>query len=70
MTSTAQLKCIYTNAHSIGNKQEELEAFVQQNSYDWWLSEKRGVTAHMTGMLSDSLGKTGQQGEVVELLCM
>jgi len=40
---TAQLKCIYTNARSMGNKQEELEAIVQQDSYDlvaitetWW----------------------------------
>ncbi|GAB0209357.1 maestro heat-like repeat-containing protein family member 7 [Grus japonensis] len=32
--SVAQLKCIYTNAHSIGNKQEELEAIVQQENYD------------------------------------
>ena len=29
-----QLKCIYTNAHSMGNKQEELEAIVQQANYD------------------------------------
>jgi len=41
--STAQLKCIYTNARSMGNKQEELEAITQQESYDlvaitetWW----------------------------------
>jgi len=32
--SIAQLKCIYTNAHSMGTKQEELEAIVQQDSYD------------------------------------
>ena len=39
----AQLKCIYTNAHSMGNKQEEPEAIVQQVNYDlvaimeiWW----------------------------------
>ena len=39
----AQLKCVYTNARSMGNKQEELEAIVQQASYDlvaitetWW----------------------------------
>jgi len=32
--STAQLKCIYTNARSMGNKQEELEAIVQQDSSD------------------------------------
>jgi len=41
--ATAQLKCIYTNAHSMGNKQEELEAIIQQDSYElvaiterWW----------------------------------
>jgi len=40
---TAQLKCLYTNAHSMGNKQEELEATVLLESYDpiaitqtWW----------------------------------
>ena len=30
----AQLRCIYTNAHSMGNKQEELEAIVWSESYD------------------------------------
>ena len=30
----AQLKCIYTTTRSMGNKQEELEAIVQQASYD------------------------------------
>ncbi|KAJ7424170.1 hypothetical protein BTVI_07462 [Pitangus sulphuratus] len=41
--SAAQLKCTYTNASSMGNKQEELEAIEQQESYDevaitetWW----------------------------------
>ncbi|PKU28504.1 nipped-b-like protein [Limosa lapponica baueri] len=41
--SGAQLKCIYTNARSMGNKQDELEAIVRQDSYDvvtitetWW----------------------------------
>ena len=40
---TAQLKCIYTNACSMGNKPDELEAIVQQDGYDlvaiteaWW----------------------------------
>lgn len=32
--SIAQLKCIYTNAHSMGMKQEELEVTVQQENYD------------------------------------
>jgi len=31
---TAQLKCVYTNARSMGNKQEELEAIIQQDGYD------------------------------------
>ena len=38
-----RLKCIYTNARSMGNKQEELEAIVQREGYDlvaitetWW----------------------------------
>ena len=30
----AQLKCVYTNARSMGNKQEESETTVQQASYD------------------------------------
>jgi len=40
---TAQLKCVYTNARSMGNKQEELEAIIPQDDYDfvaitemWW----------------------------------
>lgn len=39
----AQLKCIYTNARSMGKKQEDLEAIVRQANYDlvamtemWW----------------------------------
>ena len=38
-----RLKCIYTNACSMSNKQEELEAIVRQANYDlvattetWW----------------------------------
>ena len=41
--SVAQLKCIYSNACSMGSKQEELEAIVQLENYDtiaiteiWW----------------------------------
>ena len=30
----AQLRCLYANAHSMGNKQEELEATVWWESYD------------------------------------
>ena len=34
MRLAAQLKCVYTNARSMGNKQEELEAIIQQDGYD------------------------------------
>ena len=41
--SIDQLQCIYTNARSMGNKQEELEATACQGNYDvvtitetWW----------------------------------
>jgi len=41
--STRSLKCLYTNAHSMGNKQEELEIHVWAGDYDlvgitetWW----------------------------------
>ena len=30
----AQLKCLYANARSMGNKQEELETVVQLDKYD------------------------------------
>lgn len=30
----AQLKCLYTNAHSMGNKEEEPETMVQSENYD------------------------------------
>jgi len=43
VTSIAQLKYIYTNARSMSNKEEKLEAIVQQDRYDlvtitgmWW----------------------------------
>ena len=43
MRQMTWLKCIYTNACSMGNKQEELEVIVQQANCDlaaitetWW----------------------------------
>ena len=43
LDSLAHLKCIYTNAHSMSNKQGELEAMMQHENYDivaitemWW----------------------------------
>ena len=71
--STAQLKCVYTDARSMGNKQEELEVTVQQDGYNlvavtetWW-DNSHDWHAVMDGY---RLFKTGQQGEVVELLCI
>ena len=32
--SLAQMKCVYTSAHSVGNKQEEMHAILQQGNYD------------------------------------
>ena len=47
---TAQMKCLYTNARSMGNKQEELEAIVLLESYDliaitetWWDESTTGM---------------------------
>ena len=51
----AQLRCFYTNAHSMGNKQEELEAIVRSESYDivaitetWW-NDSHSWSAVMDG---------------------
>ncbi|KAK4831120.1 hypothetical protein QYF61_015423 [Mycteria americana] len=53
--TTAQLKCLYANAHSMGNKQEELEAIVHQENYDmvtitetWW-DDSHNWSAAMDG---------------------
>ncbi|GAB0203829.1 hypothetical protein GRJ2_002848500 [Grus japonensis] len=55
MGSVAQVKCIYTNACSMGNKQEELEAVAQQENYDivaimetWW-DDSHNWSAAMDG---------------------
>ncbi|KAJ7413330.1 hypothetical protein WISP_91339 [Willisornis vidua] len=53
--SAAHLKCMYTNACSMGNKQKELEAIVQQESFDvvaitetWW-DDSHHWSAAMSG---------------------
>lgn len=60
----AHLKCLYTNAHSMGNEQEVSEVCVQFQGYDligitetWWDS------SHVLPWLDiGSLGRTGQDG--------
>lgn len=47
---TAQLKCNYTNARSMGNNQE-LEAIVQQENYDIADITERGRDIAETGEL-------------------
>ncbi|KAK4823010.1 hypothetical protein QYF61_024812 [Mycteria americana] len=53
--TTAQLKCLYTNARSMGTQQEELEAIVHQENYDmvaitetWW-DDSHNWSAAMDG---------------------
>ncbi|KAK4828567.1 hypothetical protein QYF61_027657 [Mycteria americana] len=71
--SIAQLKCIYTNACSMGNKQEELEAIVQQDSYDlvaitetWW-DDSHDWNAAMDGYKLFRRGRQGRRGSGVAL---
>ncbi|GAB0202630.1 hypothetical protein GRJ2_002728600 [Grus japonensis] len=71
--SKAQLKCIYTNARSLGNKQEELEAIVQQDSYDlvaitekWW-DNSHDWSAAMDGYKLFRRDRQGRRGSGVAL---
>ena len=70
----AQLKCVYTNAHSMSNKQEELEAIVRQAIYDlvaitetWW-DHFHDWSAAMDGY--KLFRKDRQEGGVVAWLSM
>ncbi|GAB0206513.1 hypothetical protein GRJ2_003116900 [Grus japonensis] len=73
MGSVAQLKYIYTNACSMGNKQEELEAIVQQENYDivaimetWWDDSHNGSAA-MDGYKLFRRDRQGRRGSGVAL---
>ncbi|KAK4830361.1 hypothetical protein QYF61_010138 [Mycteria americana] len=68
--TTAQLKCLYTNARSMGNKQEELEAIVHQENYDmvaitetWW-DDSHNWSAAMDGYKLFRRDRRGSRGEV------
>ncbi|KAK4815431.1 hypothetical protein QYF61_002646 [Mycteria americana] len=70
---TAQLKCLYTNARSMGNKQEELEAIVHQENYDmvaitetWW-GESHNWSAAMDGYKLFRRDRRGRRGGGVAL---
>ncbi|RMC19437.1 hypothetical protein DUI87_04048 [Hirundo rustica rustica] len=71
--SVAQLKCMYTNAHSMDYKQEELEATVQYQSYDvaaitemWW-DESRGWSTALDGYKLFGIDRKGRRGGGVAL---
>ncbi|KAK4824014.1 hypothetical protein QYF61_009605 [Mycteria americana] len=71
--SIAQLKCIYTNACSMGNKEEELEAIVQQKNYDivavtetWW-GDSHNWSAAMDGYKLFRRDRQGRRGGGVAL---
>lgn len=60
----AHLKCIYTSAYSLGNKQEEMEAIMQQETVTYLLLLKNCGVTPMSGMLqctainsSEGIGK-------------
>ncbi|GAB0206524.1 hypothetical protein GRJ2_003118000 [Grus japonensis] len=69
----AQLKCIYTNVHNMGNKQEEVEAIVQQENYDivaitetWW-DDSHNWSAAMDGYKLFRRDRQGRRGGGVAL---
>ena len=71
--SIAQLKCIYTHACSMGNKQEELEAIARQENYDvvaitetWW-DDSHNWSAAMDGYKLFRKGRQGRRGGGVAL---
>ncbi|KAK4823371.1 hypothetical protein QYF61_001719 [Mycteria americana] len=71
--SITQLKCIYINAHSTGNKQEDLEAIVQQENYDivaitetWW-DDSHNWSAAMDGYKLFRRDRQGRRGGGVAL---
>ncbi|KAK4824177.1 hypothetical protein QYF61_011474 [Mycteria americana] len=71
--SIVQLKCIYTNARSMGNKQEELEGIVQQEKCDiiaitekWW-DDSHNCSAAMDGYKLFRRDRQGRRGGGVAL---
>ena len=68
-----KLRYLYTNAHSMGNKQEELEATVCSESYDivaitetWW-NDSHSWNAVMEGYWLFKRDRLGRKGGGVAL---
>ncbi|KAJ7415136.1 rna-directed dna polymerase from mobile element jockey-like [Pitangus sulphuratus] len=71
--SASQLKCMYTNAHRMSNKHEELEAIMQQERYDvvaitemWW-DDSHDWSAAMDGYKLFRRDRQGGRGGGVSL---
>ena len=70
-----KLRCLYTSARGMGNKQEELEATVCSESYDivaitetWWKDSNSWSTA-MEGYRLFKRDRLGRKGGGVALKC-
>jgi len=61
---------MYSNAHSLGNKHEELELLAQSESYEYHRNHRSIVGKLMTGMATISFGKIGREENEVDLHCM
>ena len=71
--SIDQLKCIYTNVSSKGNKQQELEAIVQPENYNvvtitetWW-DNSHNCKATMNGYQLFRRDRQGRRGGGISL---
>ena len=69
----AHLRCIYTNAHNMGNKQEEMEAIVWLENYDivaitetWW-DDSHNWSVMMDGYWCFKRDRQGSKGSGVAL---
>ena len=70
-----QLRCLYTNVCSMGNKQEELEGIVWSESYDivaimetWW-NNSHSWSAVMDGYQLFKRDRQGRKGHGISPLC-
>ena len=74
MRPIAQLKCLYTNACNMGNKQKELEAMVQLENQDLIAITETRWDEYTTGTLerraTSFTGEIGREGRVVVLPSM
>jgi len=73
MRLAAQMKCLYTNARSMGNEQEELEAILLLESYDliaitetWW-DESHDQNGALDGYRLFRRDRRGRRGGGVAL---